>query len=83
MILSFIYPAFFCTNARQIIYIDNYWFYDWTNATWLLYVVDHSVKPYDSRETPCNVIISEWFVDIATRVCFDDFQDVVLPHVKL
>ena len=83
VILPFICPALFCTNARRIIFIDNYWFHDWTNATWLLYVVDHSVKLYDSRGASYNVIILEWFVDIATRVCFDDFQDVVIPHVKL
>ena len=32
-----------------------------------------------SREASYTVIISEWFVDIATRVDFDDFQDVVVP----
>ena len=46
VILPFIWLAFLRTNAKRIIFIDNYWFHDWTNATLLLYVVDHSVKPY-------------------------------------
>ena len=40
-------------------------------------------EPYDSREASYNVIISEWFVDITTRVNFDDFQDVVVPSCKV
>jgi len=28
------------------------------------------------------VIISEWLVNISTRVNFDDFQDVVVPPCK-
>ena len=36
-----------------------------------------------SREASYNVIISEWLVDIATRISFDDFQDVVVPPCKI
>ena len=46
-------------------------------------MVDHSVKPYDSREASCNVIILEWLVDIATKVGFDNSQDVVVPLYKI
>ena len=46
-------------------------------------MVDHSVKPYDSREASYNVVISKLFVDITTRVGFDDSQDVVVPQCKI
>jgi hypothetical protein len=29
-----------------------------------------------------NAIISEWFVDVAIRVCFDDFHEIVVPPCK-
>ena len=46
-------------------------------------MVDHSVKLYDLHGASYNVTISEWFMDIAIRVYFDDFQDVVIPPFKI
>ncbi|PRQ38439.1 hypothetical protein RchiOBHm_Chr4g0413931 [Rosa chinensis] len=36
-----------------------------------------------SRTASCRAIISAWFEEVATRVCFVDLQDIaVLPMVK-
>jgi len=29
-----------------------------------------------------NVIISEWLVEVATKVCMDDFQEMAVPPCK-
>ena len=36
-----------------------------------------------SCEASYNVIILEWLVDIATKVGFDNSQDVVVPLCKI
>jgi hypothetical protein len=35
-----------------------------------------------SRDASNNAIISEWFVDVAIRVYFDDFHEIVVPPCK-
>ena len=32
-----------------------------------------------SRLVSCSARISEWLEDVATRVCFVDFQEIVVP----
>jgi hypothetical protein len=35
-----------------------------------------------SCDASYKAIISEWLVDVDTRVCFEDFQDIAIPPCK-
>jgi hypothetical protein len=35
-----------------------------------------------SREASYDAIISEWFVEVETKVCFDDFHEIAVPSQR-
>jgi hypothetical protein len=35
-----------------------------------------------SRDASCKAIISEWLVEVDTKVFFENFQDIVVPPCK-
>jgi hypothetical protein len=45
---------------------------DWI---WLIILRSHA----HSREASYNAIIFEWFVEVETKVCFDDFHEIAVP----
>jgi hypothetical protein len=44
-------------------------------STWCTILRSHT----HSRDAPNNDIVSEWLVDVATIVCFEDFQEIAVP----